>query len=282
MMMDFFKSTQFKLKVANFLYRVLKIGGLKDRVNVRRQGVTYDLDLREGIDLSVYLFGGFQKHVYNNKFTKLPDDAVIFDVGANIGSICLPMAYSLPRSTVYAFEPTDFAFAKLEQNLKLNPDLQKRVTAIQTFVSDENNTDSKLTAFASWRIDGNDSVADKIHSVHGGTQKNATQKQITLDSFVRENNISRLDYIKIDTDGHELFVLRGAREVLKRFRPLIVFEVMNYELSAQGISFADLENFLVPLNYKMIVSDSEKPITKENAEDIVPKRGGVDVVAFPM
>lgn len=280
-MLDYFKSTEFKLKVANLLYRGLKIFGLSDKKTVRRQGVVYELDLREGIDLSVFLFGGFQKHVYLNKFTKLPDEAVIFDIGANIGSICLPMAQMLPGAIVYAFEPTDFAFTKLESNLKLNPHLQKRVFPIQSFVSEYNNTNSKLVAFASWRIDGDNSELEAMHSVHGGIQKTATQKQITIDNFVDENNISRLDYIKIDTDGHELFVLRGARKTLSKFRPLIVFEVMNYELSAQGISFADIEEFLAPLDYKMIVSDTEKPITKENADAVVPKRGGVDVVALP-
>jgi len=41
---------------------------------------------------------------------QIPDDAVILDVGANIGSISLPLANSCPNGTVYTFEPTDFAF----------------------------------------------------------------------------------------------------------------------------------------------------------------------------
>lgn len=281
-MLDYFKSTQFKLKVANLLYKSLRLVGIKDQQKVTRQGVLYDLDLREGIDLSVYLFGGFQKHVYQNKFTKLADDAVIFDVGANIGSICLPLANVLSKSTVYAFEPTNFAFQKLLKNLELNPHLKDRVFPVQTFVSEEHTENSTLQAFASWRIDGKEDGAEKIHSVHGGTQKTTTNRQIKIDEFVKENNISRLDYLKIDTDGHELYVLRGAKETLLKFKPTIVFEVMNYELASQGLTFGDLEDFLKPLNYKMIVSDSEKPITKENAEEVVPSKGGVDVVASPI
>ncbi len=280
-MLDYFKSTQFKLKVANLLYKSLRLVGVKDQQKVFRQGVLFDLDLREGIDLSVYLFGGFQKHVYQNKFTKLADDAVIFDVGANIGSICLPLANALPKSTVYAFEPTDFAFEKLLKNLELNPQLKDRVFPVQTFVSEEHTENSTLKAFASWRIDGKDEGAENIHSVHGGTQKTTTNRQIRIDDFIEENNISRLDYLKIDTDGHELYVLRGAKETLLKFKPTIVFEVMNHELTAQGLTFGDLEDFLKPLGYKMVVSDSEKPITRENAEEVVPSKGGVDVVATP-
>ena len=53
----------------------------------------------------------------------------------------------------------------------------------------------------------------------------------TLDTLMRTLEVTRLDLIKLDVDGHELLVLRGARETLARLRPTVVFEFCPYLLA---------------------------------------------------
>jgi FkbM family methyltransferase len=265
--------------MAQGLYRILKLAGFKDQRVVRRGGVRFNVDLREGIELSLFVFGGFQKHVGQGRFCQLSSDAVVFDVGANIGAICLPLAAHLPRSTVYAFEPTDYAFDRLRQNLALNPELQARVRPMHTFVSTRSSESSGLTAFSSWRVDG--VRAESAHKVHGGAPKPATRKQISLDEFVAAEDIDRLDFIKIDTDGHELEVLLGAEQTLRRFRPIIVFELTNYLMEERGLNFEAYESALLPLGYRLMDSQKGHEVKSQTLDRIISRNGGIDVLALP-
>jgi FkbM family methyltransferase len=225
-------STQSKLRAARALYRGLRFLGFPDQVVARRAGVKFNIDLREGIELSLFLFGSFQRHLSPGKLFQIPSDSVIFDIGANVGSICLPLAARLPASAVYAFEPTEYAFERLQQNLALNPELQARVHPIQAFVSATSYDNSELVAYSSWRLDNRgstlSSAAEPQHAIHGGTRKPASRQQISLDDFISERSIGRLDFLKIDTDGHELEVLKGASGTLRSFQPVIIFELTQY------------------------------------------------------
>ena len=98
------------------------------------------MDLSEGIDLSLFLFGNFQSYVVQNKYFSLEKDAIVFDVGANVGSMSLRFAQGASEGHVYAFEPTDYAFKKLQRNLSLNPKLAERISAVQQFLADEKSS----------------------------------------------------------------------------------------------------------------------------------------------
>jgi FkbM family methyltransferase len=240
--------------------------------------VKFEIDLSEGIDLSLFLFGKFQSHVYKNRLLQLPEDAVIFDIGANIGSICLPLACSLPHSSVYAFEPTDYAFTKLKRNIELNVQLGSRIRAIQAFVSSEKSSCSQLVAFSSWKMTHS---TETKHPVHGGTPKEATKQQTTIDDFVIEHDISKLDFLKIDTDGYEFEVLNGAVGSLRRFRPFIVFELMLYALEEKGLKYSDFESLLFPMGYRFLDAQTGQTLKQSNIEKVVPRNGGIDVLALP-
>ena len=82
----------------------------------------------------------------------MSDDGVIFDVGANIGSLTFNFAQLVPKGLVFAFEPTDYAFKKLLRNLSLNPVIAKRIIPIQQFLSDHKETDPKKQLLISFRF----------------------------------------------------------------------------------------------------------------------------------
>ena len=123
--------TRVKLFIARILYLLVHMLLRNNIHRIRRKGIVYQVDLSEGVDLSLFLFGSFQDHVTSQKYVQLEDDAVIFDVGANIGGMALRFAQQVPRGHVYAFEPTDFAFSKLLNNLALNPHLAKAITLVE-------------------------------------------------------------------------------------------------------------------------------------------------------
>ena len=77
---------------------------------------------------------------------------------------------------------------------------------------------------------------------HEGTHKIPV---ITLDDFARERPPGRVDFMKIDVEGMELQVMRGARELLRKFHPALYFETLpRYVNTTKGAAFAEIRNLL--------------------------------------
>lgn len=269
-----FQNTQFKIFIAKIIYNFLRLF-LKEQRVIKRNGITYEIDLSEGIDLSLFLFGNFQKHVIQKD---LKEGAVIYDVGANIGAISLNYAADPKVEKVYSFEPTDFAHEKLTKNISHNPELGKKIEVVKRFVGDHCDENPNIVAYSSWSLKGN----KPDHPVHGGTIKEASQTAlISLDYFTSHWEIERVDFIKIDIDGLELAVLKGASETIIQHKPNIIFESGLYILKEHGQDFTEFLRFFKELNYNLFNSATMEPINYSNFEKIIPTAGTIDILAKP-
>src|SRR5438067_8697138 len=124
--------TKDKLRVARMLYRgVAAVRRSLHRpmvVRAMRRGVTYELDLAEGIDLAMYLFGSFEPDTYRTLRRLVRPGQTVIDIGANSGVHSLPMAALVGEGgRVIAFEPTRAAYDRLRRILALNPTLLDRL-----------------------------------------------------------------------------------------------------------------------------------------------------------
>jgi len=271
--------TRLRIAVAGILYRLVHLVYRNDHRVVTRRGIIYELDLREGIDFAVFVSGNFQGHVSDSKHLGLGPDAVVIDVGANCGVVTLQYAKAAPAGKVFAFEPTTYAFTKLQRNLELNPELAKNIVATQLFVSDSTDA-TDLEAYASWRVSGGS--GEPTHRVHGGTTKPTEGiGAVTLDAFCVERGLDRLDLIKIDTDGHELEVLRGAREVLRTYRPVVVFEIGLYLLADRNVDFRDYLRLFDALDYRVFDITGRHELDASNFTAHLPQQSTVDLLARP-
>lgn len=272
--------TQIKITIAKILYKmVVLFYGKKLRV-ISRGGLNYEVDLSEGIDLSLFLFGDFQKHVTHNKFIQLSENAIIFDIGANVGIMSLQFAQSAPKGRVYSFEPTHYAFSRLKKNISLNPGFENIIIPILTFISSENKENSKIKAYSSWKVDGEKSA--DLHPIHWGTAKNTDGvMSVTLNDFCSKNKIERIDFIKIDTDGHEYEVMQGGKEAIAKYRPQIIFEIGIYMMKEKNIDFSFYYNYFNSLNYKLLDAESGNTIDIANYMKYIPARGTIDMLAIP-
>lgn len=251
----------------------------QDQHYIRRDGINYKVDLTEGIEFSIFLFGNFQGYITQNRYFSLPDDAVVFDIGANIGNMAFKFAQLVQKGCVYAFEPTNYAFNKFKINLTLNPELSSRIVPFQLFVSEHSEIKHKIKAYSSWRIDGKYTNA---HPLHGGIIKPAESvAAVTIDDFCREREISRIDLIKIDTDGFEYFILRGAQKSLKKYLPYIIFEIGIYVMEERGISFEQYYDYLSSFGYTLINAKNGRDVTINNFRNQIPLRSTTDIIAIP-
>ena len=101
-------NTRTKLHIARALYRTVmgfrRLLGRTDSTLVTRRGIHWQLDLREGIDLAIYLFGCFEYDTVRAYRKLLKPGNTVLDIGANIGAHTLPMARCVyPAGRVVAF-----------------------------------------------------------------------------------------------------------------------------------------------------------------------------------
>ena len=127
--------TKYKIVFAKILYLLIKIFVSKDNVIVKRNDINWHLQLNEGIDLSIFIFGNFEKSILKTSKKLIGSRPIdIIDIGSNMGVHSLNFAINFKKSKVYSIEPTDFAFNKLLKNLSLNPSI-KNVSTNQYFIS---------------------------------------------------------------------------------------------------------------------------------------------------
>ncbi|MCD7438725.1 FkbM family methyltransferase [Streptomyces lincolnensis] len=140
----------------------------------------------------------------------------IADVGAHVGYFSLIAALAAPKATVHAFEPVDQVHARLSVNVRSNG--VQNVRLHQAGVSDQPGWADISVRFAGNLL--------STGSTLEGAAADAELKRIrllTLDDVFAE---TRVDLVKIDVEGHEMSVLKGARQVLKRDRPAVLLEAL--------------------------------------------------------
>jgi FkbM family methyltransferase len=278
-------TTKTKVAAAGAAYRVISlarsIAGRDKCVDVRRGGMNWHLDLSEGIDFSIYLLGAFERSTVATLRKLVRPGSIIFDVGANIGAHTLGLARSTgPEGHVFAFEPTDFAFAKLKRNLALNPELELRTHAYQILLASDPGMALPAKIYSSWPLAGN----EPVHPKHRGRLSTTSDALVdTVDGFVTREGIARLDLIKIDVDGNEYPVLQGASRTLARFGPTLVMELSPYVHAEQNQSFATLIELLRDLDYSLQDASTWRslPLRADDLEMLIPDGAGINVIARP-
>ena len=268
-------------KVAYYLVVVARriLGRSSQNIEVTRSGIRWHLDLKEGIDFSIYILGGFEPSTLRlyNKLVKSGD--VVLDIGANIGSHTLPLARLVGDiGHVYAFEPTDFAINKLHNNLNLNTNLIKRVTVCQAMLVSNENILVEKELFSSWPLVGD----NKLHEKHKGQLMVTTgARAATLDNIVKEYNITRIDFIKLDVDGFEYSVLSGGEKTLKKFKPTILMELAPYLFKNQKNEFIQMIELYKKLGYFFYDANNRKtlPVEAEKLFDLIPDGVSRNIIA---
>lgn len=273
--------TRIKIGIAKVLYVFASVFyGKKPRIIVQ-DGIKFEVDITEGIDLSLLLFGNFQKHVTHNKLVHFNPDDTIIDIGANFGVMSLQFAKAAPKGVVYAFEPTHYALGKLKRNLELNPELASHIEVINSFLSAKSEANASIKAYSSWKV--NDEKSTDMHPEHLGAAKSTEGVgSMTLDDFCKSKPLTKLNFIKIDTDGHEYEILQGAKESLAKYRPQIIFEIGLYVMTEKNIDFTFYSNYFKELNFQMYDSTTSDIITLENHKKYIPKKGTIDIIAKPL
>ena len=144
----------------------------------------------------------------------------IFDVGANVGQYTSLMAKLVgPEGAVYAFEPNPDIWSEFEARVTA-----RNVHLQRCAVSDSVRTSRQFFVDVREGMHAVASSLNHLDNLHAAGQARAVSvPTTTIDQFCGENQLIP-NLIKIDVEGHELQVIRGALEIINRWRPIVVFE----------------------------------------------------------
>ncbi|MDB9521182.1 FkbM family methyltransferase [Dolichospermum circinale CS-1225] len=201
----------------------------------------YNIDFSDQIQKSVYL-GTYERHELTFLKKYIKPGWVCLDVGANIGFYTLNLSKLVgSEGKVYAIEPSPSNYKKLEENIAIN------------------NLDNCITSNIALSSESGEfvfSVSPHQNSGWGRLGKwTSAQSEIivnvnTLDDFVLFNNISNIDFLKIDIEGHELKFLEGGKNTFKNgIVKRIMIEYCGYVLEPQGITLKSYVDSIMKFGY---------------------------------
>jgi FkbM family methyltransferase len=218
-----------------------------------------------------YVYWGFSDAPRTRLYSLMNNGDCIFDVGANLGEVSANAAKLVgPHGRVIAFEPYPANFDLLAKNVELNG--FENLMIVNKGVGSENGKLKMVVADESNA--GMNRISDNPVSDEGNTTE---VEVVRLDDFVDQIGLEDIDLIKIDVEGFEMNVLRGAETVLSTLRPKLFLEVIDNYLRLQGSSANEVLQFLESLHYELTYAASGNPVdSRDNFSDTQ-----FDVVALP-
>jgi FkbM family methyltransferase len=234
-MLDRFKSLLFKLRYG-FAGYPIKMNGVDFRVDesLRRWNFTSERAMQVAFD----------------DIVSSGDQCI--DVGANFGIHTLYLANLVGDSgKVWAFEPLPKNLDLLRWNIRLNH-LSQRVEVVSKVASNSSEPFLRMAGM-------DDPVAVTACLSNETDSKTISVPNVRLDDMFNAKSCN-IGLIKIDVEGAEMEVLRGAEEMLKRFKPNLVIEVHGFALPKFGSSVSELRGFLTGIGYsESIILQDEHP-----------------------
>ena len=211
--------------------------------------------------------------------------STFIDGGANIGFFSLIASKIVsPTGSVIAFEPTPITFNYLKKNININ-----KINNI--IVSDRGlSSTEELLPFL---LRNNNPEANSIISKEDESSQNENQiikiSTTTIDKFCSENNIKKIDLIKLDIEGQELEAIKGAREILSINQNIKIIFELNIAFRKNGIEFAkeiftelnrlNFFNFVTLLNPRISIKNLDNPKDLELIKKIT-NRHNVNILAY--
>lgn len=211
-------------------YSRLLVDNSIDSINISKDGIVFTIkgnhdlklyhlfhDMYE-IPLHYLNFGEYEEEEYKLMMSLIDEGDTILDIGANVGWYALNILKSFKNIQVHSFEPLPQNYEYLLKNFKIN-----NVSSSQAY----NMGLYKENTILEFYFDTENSMASSLTNLRGleCTKKiNCTAKR--LDDFLEEKKITRVDFIKCDVEGAELFVYQGATRTLKEQKPIVFSEML--------------------------------------------------------
>ena len=239
---DFFQ----KLIPPNYLYAE---GTMR---TAERDGILYQLDLFDYVEHTVYW--GVKDSGHANLYNLVKEGMVILDVGANIGDTALHFSkIAGNEGRVICFEPDLNNFKKLSSNVQLNK--CSNIILVNAGLGNENK---QVRLF---RVSPDNKGMNRILDIDSTDANYSIIEIKRADDVMKELKIEKADLIKIDVEGFEFEVLKGAEKIISISKPILFIEIDDNNLRGNNTTPQQIFLFLKNLGYKIINAQDQTEIS---------------------
>lgn len=204
--------------------------------------------------------------------TELKDGMICLDIGANIGYYTLlERALVGGNGKVIALEPSPLTYSYLNKNIELN-----RSIDVETFNLAFSSSNCEIPFLV-----GAMSNLSRVANMDDGYSESSIIKveARTLDSFVSNHHIEKLDFLRMDVEGHENAIIQGGLLTIKRFKPILHVEIHTSLLGSKETVFflhklQDLGynvKYYIPRELDIPFIGSKQDIQKLDFDDVIKK-----------
>jgi FkbM family methyltransferase len=251
--------------------------GLKSRLGYRMRkrvslvtGQPIEVDPFDVVGGEIARHGAYEPETVAVWRTILAPGMIVVDAGAHVGQYAIIASPLVgPRGSVHAFEPDPETFRQLTANVRLNG--CDNVVCTEAALARERGRARLYLADVS-NVGGN-SLRPTVCS--RGRQRDVQVD--TLDAYASAHGLARLDLLKADVEGAELFLLEGGAQLLARCRPLMLLE-FSINTVAFGYTEADLRRRLADWGYHLFALG---PMPLRELPPVLPGSDFFNVLAVP-
>ncbi len=246
----------FDERIATWLYRrYVKDQSYSGITWFDKESLAIYFSNKEYIERRVWMMGEYETEVLKAFEISVKKNAIVLDIGANIGINAMRLSKLVgDNGKVYAFEPIPFNQQRFKKNIQLN-----KITNItlMEFALGQHNEQVII------------SIDDKEENMGAISLRNPTEHGIAIevrngDEWVLQNNIEKIDFMKIDVEGFEWNVINGFSESIKKYHPTILLEWDTNYLSLVGADMNNWDEFITKNNYKILQVDRYQLVDVKN------------------
>ena len=228
----------------------MKMTGVTGKTNIlinTRAGRFYLPNLKDMISIDLFMNGYYEKGLVKMLKDNIPANGIFVDVGANIGSISIPLARMRPDITIIAVEASPWIFNILKKNVETNNVVN--ITPVNNAVYSESGR--TLPMYAPKDLFGKGS----LKAVY--TKDAEMVETITIDDIKIRFNLSSIHFIKVDVEGFEASVFSGMSHLTVSDKPKIIFEFSEWAEVAAGFRPCEAQSVIISKGYKIQQMDHE-------------------------
>lgn len=230
-----------KLRLGTFLLKITRIQKCKNIQLKTKNGNFIIPGFDENLAKELFVNGTYEKGLVDLLVKGIPHFGVFIDVGANIGSISIPIAIRRPDVTVISIEASPWIYTILSKNAKLNS--LTNITCLNYALYKKSGLE--LPIYAPKDKYGKGSLGAVF------TKEFELVKTITLDDIKLQFCHKKIDFIKVDVEGFELNVFEGSTQILKTDKPYIIFEFIPWAEELAGFELGEAQLFLLNNLYEL-------------------------------
>lgn len=242
-----------KQRLARFLFKN-KISRSIDITVDGQYGCRYMIpNIKEGIGFEIFINGIYEKETIGFLIDKLPANGCMIDIGANIGSVIIPICKRRNDINAISIEASKRVFDYLENNIKQNN--IANCILINKAISEVDG--SSVSFYSPVELYGKGSMSPVF------TEQAEVVSTITLDSLITDLTLPVIDLIKIDVEGYEYHAFKGGEKLLSAAgAPDILFEFADWtEGLAKDTEPGDAQALLIRYGYKLFNFDHAGKLT---------------------